>query len=71
MVTRAYWLVGAVLASHDIKRAWALAAQQCEVYVTLLKSSLRNGCDGKFYVLCLYPIFFFLNDRILSSSTLP
>lgn len=59
MVTRAYWLVGAVLASHDIKRAWALAAQQCEVYVTLLKSSLRNGCDGKFYVLCLYPIFFF------------
>ena len=59
MVTRTYCLVGATSDLQDTKRAWALAAQQCEVYVTLLKSSLRNGYNGKFYVRCLYPIFFF------------
>lgn len=71
MVTRAYCSVGAVSVLPDRKGAWALAAQHRDVCVAVLKSSRRNGFDGKFYVMCLYPIFFFFNDRILSSFTLP
>lgn len=36
-----------------------LAAQQCGTYLMPLNGTLKNGEDGKFYVMCILPLIVF------------
>lgn len=37
------------------KNVLGLGCTKMYIYLTLLNSTLRNGCDGKFHVICFLP----------------